>query len=107
MKMKKALACIVASFSIISSLSLQVVSSVSGTSDTGSDDGKMRSSITAQRFAEEMGLGINLGNTMEAYDATNCESASYKWPPIVGNNKPENYEKSGVPLKLHKRLLTV
>ena len=93
MKMKKALACIVASFSIISSLSLQVVSSVSGTSDTGSDDGKMRSSITAQRFAEEMGLGINLGNTMEAYDATNCESASYKWPPIVGNNKPENYEK--------------
>lgn len=47
MKMKKALACIVASFSIISSLSLQVVSSVSGTSDTGSDDGKMRSSITA------------------------------------------------------------
>lgn len=31
------------------------------------DDGKMRSDLDAQTVAEEMGLGINLGNTLEAF----------------------------------------
>ncbi len=31
------------------------------------DNGKMRKSLTAQTVSEEMGVGINLGNTMEAY----------------------------------------
>ncbi len=31
------------------------------------DDGKMRKNMTAMEYAKEMGLGINLGNTMEAY----------------------------------------
>ncbi len=46
-----------------------------GNSKTASefDDGKMRRDLTAQTVAKEMGLGINLGNTMEAYweDSTN------------------------------------
>ena len=49
-------------------------------------------SLTAMETAGEMGLGWNLGNTMEAYEATNCEKASYKWIPVKGENKPSDYE---------------
>lgn len=52
---------------------------------------KMRS-VTAAETAKEMGLGWNLGNTMEAYDATNCEKSSYKWIPTKGENTPSDYE---------------
>lgn len=46
---------------------------LSGCSGTGAepaseaDNGVMRDDLTAQAVAEEMGIGINLGNTMEAY----------------------------------------
>lgn len=39
-----------------------------------------------------MGLGISLGNTMEAYEATDCEKMSYEWIPVVGGNEPQDYE---------------
>ncbi|MCH5347958.1 MAG: glycoside hydrolase family 5 protein [Oscillospiraceae bacterium] len=46
----------------------------------------------AQDVAKNMGIGLNLGNTMEAYDATNCEKITYEWIPVVGNNTPLDYE---------------
>lgn len=58
--------------------------------ETGSDDGKMRKEMTSAEFAEEMGLGINLGNTMEAYWAATdrkCSGAS-----VIGENRAVNYE---------------
>ncbi len=47
---------------------------------------------TAQETADEMNLGINLGNTFEAYDADGCEKITYEWMPIVGDNTPYDYE---------------
>lgn len=46
----------------------------------------------AQYTAKEMKLGINLGNTMEAYNASGCEQYSYTWIPKIGSNNPQNYE---------------
>lgn len=46
----------------------------------------------AADIAAAMGIGLNLGNTMEAYNATNCEKASYEWIPVIGLNTPQNYE---------------
>ena len=48
--------------------------------------------MTAQQAAAGMGIGLNLGNTMEAYDATNCEKITYEWIPVVGDNTPTDYE---------------
>ena len=47
---------------------------------------------TAVEIAKEMGIGLNLGNTMEAYEATNCEKSTYTWIPKVGSNTPQDYE---------------
>ena len=47
---------------------------------------------TAQEVAKNMGIGLNLGNTMEAYDATDCEKITYEWIPKVGSNSPFDYE---------------
>ena len=47
---------------------------------------------TATEIAADMGLGWNLGNTMEAYEATDCEKITYEWIPAVGDNKPSDYE---------------
>lgn len=49
-------------------------------------------SLTAQEVADTMGIGLNLGNTMEAYDAANCEKITYEWIPTVGSNTPQDYE---------------
>lgn len=43
-------------------------------------------------IAKDMQLGLNLGNTMEAYNAGGCEKYSYTWIPKIGNNTPANYE---------------
>lgn len=47
---------------------------------------------TASEMAENMGIGLNLGNTMESYSADGCEKPSYEWMPVVGNNTPPDYE---------------
>ena len=47
---------------------------------------------TAAEVAKNMGIGLNLGNTMEAYQATNCEKITYEWIPTVGSNTPKDYE---------------
>lgn len=63
--------------------------SSSGTSASAASE---KNSPTAQEVAKNMGIGLNLGNTMEAYDATNCEKITYEWIPVVGNNTPKDYE---------------
>lgn len=50
--------------------------------------------ITAAQAADEMGIGLNLGNTMEAYDANGCETIGYEWIPVCGSNNPSDYEKN-------------
>lgn len=47
---------------------------------------------TAQEVAKKMGVGLNLGNTMEAYEATDCEKITFEWIPVVGSNSPFDYE---------------
>ena len=65
----------------------------SGISDNESSDTSSRYEIiTATEMAEKMGLGISLGNTMEAYEATDCEKITYEWIPVVGGNEPQDYE---------------
>ncbi|MCI7766368.1 MAG: glycoside hydrolase family 5 protein [Oscillospiraceae bacterium] len=49
-------------------------------------------SPSAAEVADGMGIGINLGNTMEAYEASGCERISYEWIPVVGSNTPKDYE---------------
>ena len=48
--------------------------------------------MTAQQTAKNMGIGLNLGNTMEAYDAADCEKITFEWIPVVGSNTPRDYE---------------
>lgn len=54
------------------------------------DDGTMRTEMTAQEMAYDMGIGWNLGNTMEAYweDLSNTTSGCM----TIGDNTPQNYE---------------
>lgn len=58
-------------------------------SENTKDDEKL---ITASFAAKDMQLGINLGNTMEAYYATDNEKVTYKWIETVGSNTPKEYE---------------
>ena len=51
-----------------------------------------KKSPTAQEVAKNMGIGLNLGNTMEAYNAADCEKITYKWIPVIGKNTPKDYE---------------
>ncbi len=86
--MKKLITILLAACTMLGSLSFQGISTVTGMAD----DGVMRDNMTAQDYADDMGLGINLGNTMESYNAANCTSLSYQWPPIIGSNTPRDYE---------------
>ena len=63
-----------------------------GTASVPDTDASSYEIITATEMAEKMGLGISLGNTMEAYEATDCEKMSYEWIPVVGGNEPQDYE---------------
>ena len=71
-----------------------------GSKDPSSDSSEKKDSVAASTSlaasdtAKKMGVGLNLGNTMEAYDATNCEKISYEWIPTVGSNTPQDYETS-------------
>lgn len=67
---------------------------VSGCSSDKSDGkaGEMRENMSAMDYAKDMGIGLNLGNTMEAYSSSGCEKASYEWIPKIGDNSPINYE---------------
>ncbi|MBR3631228.1 MAG: glycoside hydrolase family 5 protein [Oscillospiraceae bacterium] len=58
---------------------------------TVQDKGSMRRTLTAQECAQEMGVGINLGNTMEAYWAD--ESRNTTGASTIGADTPADYEK--------------
>ncbi len=49
-------------------------------------------SPTAWEVNAEMNLGINLGNTFDAYNADKCDQITYEWIPTVGNNTVADYE---------------
>lgn len=55
-------------------------------------NGEIAESLTATQVAKEMGIGISLGNTMEAYESSGCETIEYEWIPVVGSNTPSDYE---------------
>lgn len=78
---------------ILSTLTAIAVSAsllLGGCSDTGTGSGGK--AMTAMDYAKDMGIGLNLGNTMEAYSATDCEKITYIWIPRVGSNTPQDYE---------------
>lgn len=61
-----------------------------GKKSSGVDNGEMRSGFTAMTCAKEMGIGINLGNTFEAYwEDTGRE---FTGAQTIGENTPQNYE---------------
>lgn len=45
----------------------------------------------ARFIADHMQLGLNLGNTMEAYNAGGCEKVTFTWIPVQGKTT-ESYE---------------
>ena len=95
-RFKKALLSIVSAAAV---MAVSVCSSFAFAKEVSAADNGVMRNITAMQVSKEMGLGLNLGNTMEAYDANNCASASYTWPPVVGSNKTSNYESSwGAPV---------
>ncbi len=55
------------------------------------DDGVMRQGLTSAQAAKEMGVGINLGNTMESFweDKENKTTGAQ----TIGSNTPQDYEK--------------
>ncbi len=55
-----------------------------------SDSGVVRENLTAMEVSKEMGLGINLGNTMEAYWLDN--NKQYSGAQTIGNNTTLDYE---------------
>ena len=60
---------------------------------------------TAAEIAADMGLGWNLGNTMEAYEASGCEKITFEWIPVIGDNKPSDYETCwGAPVTTQKMI---
>lgn len=83
MNIKKIMAI---AFSAVIMFSTGCDSAQSKTSD------KAQEPISAQEAAKNMGIGLNLGNTMEAYNASNCEKITYEWIPVVGSNTPRDYE---------------
>lgn len=63
-----------------------------GCSSSASTSSADAEPITAPQAAKSMGVGLNLGNTMESYVSTNCEKITYEWIPTKGNNTPSDYE---------------
>ena len=56
-----------------------------------SDDGLMRTDMSSREYVYEMGLGLNLGNTMESY-WSNPDEVTSSGAQTIGDNKPTNYE---------------
>ncbi len=90
MKTKKFFTYILAALIMFGTLSLQGISSVISSAENV-DNGVMRDNMTAQQYADDMGLGINLGNTMEAYwlDRNRETSGSSTGP----GKTPHDFEK--------------
>ena len=71
--------------------SLLLLSSLSGCAGGESADiREMREGLTAQDVASEMGLGINLGNTFEAYYSDDSNMCGFS--QVVGEGEATDYE---------------
>ncbi len=82
-------------FTLITAASLTLVSlaftGCGGGAESEYDDGKMRKDMSAMDYADDMGVGINLGNTMEAYwEDKNDKTAGAS---TIGEDTPQDYEK--------------
>ncbi len=55
------------------------------------DNGKMRKNMTAMEYSQEMGVGLNLGNTFDGFweNLSNKTSGA----SVIGSNTPQDYEK--------------
>lgn len=67
------------------------------------DDGVMRKEMTSAEYASEMGLGINLGNTMEAYWANDQNRNSGS--AVIGDNTISNYETCWGAIKTNQEMI--
>lgn len=99
--MKKRIISLLTAFCMVSTVMLCISASAESTStNNSSDNGVMRENFTANDAASEMGLGLNLGNTMEAYwlDISNIDSGAQ----TIGKDTPDEYEKCwGAPTTTH------
>lgn len=96
--LKKAVLC----FVLTLALGITTISPLFAVADEAgsSDDGVMRDGLTATQVSEEMGIGLNLGNTMEAYwlDGNIRKSGWLENGRIdsgaqtIGGNTPYDYE---------------
>lgn len=73
-------------------MSALMLMSVGCSADKAKSDNPDKDIITATEMAEKMGIGLNLGNTMEAYNSNGCETVGYNWIPVCGSNTPSDYE---------------
>ncbi len=72
-------------------ISTSAVTTGCGAGGSEFDDGVIRDDMTAMEIADEMGVGINLGNTFDAFweDLSNKTSGAQ----TIGNDTPVDYEK--------------
>lgn len=72
------------------SILLTLTFTACGVTDTSSDNGIMRTELTSAEYAIDMGLGINLGNTLDGYYEllSNTTSSS----AFIGDNNATDYE---------------
>ncbi len=86
MKLKRIFACVLATCTIICSLSFQGITSASGASEY--DDGTIRD-LTSVELVKKMGVGWNLGNTLDSCTSNkHCsESESKNFETSWGNPK--------------------
>jgi len=70
--------------------SLLMISALGGCGDTAADGGSMRKNMSAMDYAYDMGIGTNLGNTLEAFwsDTTDMTAGA----TTIGSDTPKNYE---------------
>ena len=69
---------------------VMALAALTGCGAKNSDIYSMREDLSALGAAEEMGIGINLGNTFEAY--FNDDSNMCGFSQVVGDGEPVNYE---------------
>ena len=69
---------------------VMALTALTGCGAKNSEIYSMREDLSALGAAEEMGIGINLGNTFEAY--FNDDSNMCGFSQVVGDGEPVNYE---------------
>lgn len=91
--LKKAAAAVLSAVMIVTSLTACTPSGPHASKNgiTTIDNGVMRNDMTSDDYVREMGIGENLGNTMEAYWSN--ESNATSGASEIGSNTVSDYEK--------------